>query len=68
MTDTVEKLIGDLREHEKKMKDKFRDIYEAEQKQHAARLENLELITTQLKSVAERGQPILERNISAEIL
>ena len=68
MTDTVEKLIGDLREHEKKMKDKFRDIYEAEQKQHAARLENLELITTQLKSFAERGQAILERNISAEIL
>ena len=28
-------LIGDLREHEKKMKDKFREIYEAEQKQHA---------------------------------
>ena len=68
MTDTVEKLIGDLREHEKKMKDKFRDIYEAEQKQHATRLENLELITTQLKSFAERGQAILERNISAEIL
>ena len=68
MTDTVEELIGDLREHEKKMKDKFRDIYKAEQKQHAARLENLELITTQLKSFVERGQGILERNISAEIL
>ena len=68
MTDIVEELIRDLREHEKKMKDKFRDIYEAEQKQHAARLENLELITTQLKSFLERGQGILERNISAEIL
>ena len=68
MTDTVEELICDLREHEKKMKDKFRDIYEAEQKQHAARLENLELITTQLKSFVERGKGILERNISAEIL
>ena len=68
MTDTVEELIGDLREHEKKMKDKFRDIYKAEQKQHAARMENLELITTQLKSFVERGQGILERNISAEIL
>ena len=68
MTSTVEELIRDLRENEMKMKDKFRDIYEAEQKQHAARLENLELITTQLKSFAERGQAILERNISAEIL
>ena len=68
MTDTVKELIRDLREHEKKMKDKFRDIYEAEQKQHAARLENLELINTQLKSSVERGQGILERNISAEIL
>ena len=68
MTDTVEELIRDLREHEKKMKDKFRDIYEAEQMQHAARRENLELINTQLKSFVERGQGILERNISAEIL
>ena len=68
MTDTVEELIRDLREHEKKMKDKFREIYEAEQKQHAARLGNLELINTQLKSFVERGQGILKRNISAEIL
>ena len=68
MTDTVEEMIGDLREHVKKMKDKFRDIYEVEQKQHAVRLENLELINTQLKSFVERTQGILERNISAEIL
>ncbi|XP_015779100.1 PREDICTED: E3 ubiquitin-protein ligase TRIM71-like [Acropora digitifera] len=68
MTDTVEEWIGHLREHEKKMKQKFREIYEAEQKQHETRLENLELITTQLKSCVERGQGVLERNISAEIL
>ena len=68
MTDTVGELIRDLREHDKKMKDKFREIYEAEQKQHAARLGNLELINTQLKSFVERGQGILKRNISAEIL
>ena len=30
MTETVEKLIRDLREHERKMKDKFREIYEAD--------------------------------------
>ncbi|XP_068675463.1 E3 ubiquitin-protein ligase TRIM71-like [Montipora foliosa] len=68
MTDTVEKLIRDLREHEKKMKDKFREIYEAEQKHHATRLENFELVATQLKSCFERCQSILERNFSVEIL
>jgi len=68
MTDLVEEWIRDLREHEQKMKQKFREIYEAEQKQHATRLENLELITTQLKSCVERGQGVLKRNISAEIL
>ena len=68
MTDSVEEWIRDLREHEKKMKDKFRGIYEAEQKQHESKLENLEQIITQLKSCVERGQCILERNNSAEIL
>ncbi|XP_068726640.1 E3 ubiquitin-protein ligase TRIM71-like [Montipora capricornis] len=68
MTDTVEKLICDLREHERKMKDKFREIYEAEQKHHATRLENFELVATQLKSCFERCQSILERNFSVEIL
>ena len=68
MTDLVEEWIRDLREHEKKMKQKFHEIYEAEQKQHETRLENLELITTQLKSCVERGQGIIERNMSAEIL
>ena len=68
MIDSVEERIRDLREHEKKMKQKFREIYKAEQKQHETRLENLELISTQLKSCLERGQGVLERNISAEIL
>ena len=68
MTDTVNKLICDLLEHEKKMKDKFRQIYEAEQKHHAMRLENFELVATQLKTCVELGQSILERNISLEIL
>ena len=68
MTDTVEKLIRDLREHERKIKEKFREIYEAEQKHHATRLENFELVVTQLKSCVERGQSILDRNFSVEIL
>ncbi|XP_068675931.1 E3 ubiquitin-protein ligase TRIM71-like [Montipora foliosa] len=68
MTDTVEKLIRDLREHERKMKDKFREIYEAEQKHHTTRLENFELVATQLKSCLDRCQSILKRNFSVEIL
>ena len=38
MIESVEELIRHLRAHEKKMKDKLRDIYEVEQKQHATRL------------------------------
>ena len=68
MTEAVEEMIRDLREHERKMKANLTEIYEAEQKHHATRLENFELIVTQLKSCVERGESILERNISAEIL
>ena len=68
MTDLVEELIRDLREHERAMKNKFAEIYEAQQKHHATQLENLELVLTQLKSCVERGESIVQRNISAEIL
>ena len=68
MTDLVEDLIRDLREHERMMKTKFGEIYEAQQKHHATQLENFELVLTQLKSCVERGETIVQRNISAEIL
>ena len=68
MSDTVEEMIRDLRQHERDTKDKFREIYEAEQEHHARRLENFELVVTQLKSCVERGQSILERKKTAEIL
>ena len=68
MTDLVEDLIRDLREHERFMKTKFAEIYEAQQKHHATQLENFELVLTQLKSCVERGESIVQRNISAEIL
>ena len=68
MTDLVEDLIRDLREHERVMKAKFAEIYEAQQKHHATQLENFELVLTQLKSCVERGETIVQRNISAEIL
>ena len=68
MTEAVEEFIRDLREHERTMKAKFAEIYQAQQKHHATRLENLELAVTQLKSCVERGESILERDISVEIL
>ena len=68
MTDLVQELIRDLREHERAMKTKFAEIYEAQQKHHATQLENFELVLTQLKSCVERGETIVQRNISAEIL
>ena len=68
ITEAVEKMIRDLREHEKKMKANLTEIYEAQQKHHATRMENFEVIVTQLKSCVEQGESILERNIGAEIL
>ena len=68
MTDAVEERIRELREHERVMKAKFAEIYEAQQKQHATQLENFELVLTQLQSCIERGESTLERNVSAEIL
>ena len=68
MTEAVEEIIRNLREHERKMKVNLTEIYEAQQKHHATQMKNFELIVTQLKSCVERGESILERNISAEIL
>ena len=50
MTDLVGDLIRDLREHDRIMRTKFGEIYEAQQKRHATQLENFELVLTQLKS------------------
>ena len=68
MSEAVEEMIRDLREHERKVKANLTEIYEAQQKHHATRMENFELVVTQLKSCAEQGESISERNISAEIL
>ena len=67
-TEAVEEMIRDLREHEKNLKANLTEIYEAQGKHHATRLENFELVVTQLKSCAKRAESILERNMSAEIL
>jgi len=61
----VTELIRDLREHERTMKATLHEIYEAQQKHQATQLENFELVVTQMKSCAKRGEGVLERNISA---
>ena len=68
MSEAMEEMIRDLREHERKMKANLTEIYETQQKHHATRLKNFQLIVTQQKSCVEQGESILERNISAEIL
>ena len=68
MTDAVEERIRELREHERVMKAKFAEIYEAQQKHHATQIEKFEFILTQLKSCLERSESALERNVIAEIL
>ena len=68
MTDAVDECIRQLQEHKKTMKAKFAEIYQAQQKHHATHLETLELVLSQLKSCVERGESIVERNITAEIL
>ena len=68
MTEAMEEIIRDLREHERKVKANLTEIYEAQQKHHATRMENFELIVTQQESCVERGESISERNISVEIV
>ena len=68
MKDTVNEYICELQQHERTMNDKFAEIYEAQQKHQLTQLENFELFLTQLKSCVERGESIIERNISAEIV
>ena len=68
ITVLVGELIRDLRQHERVMKTKFAESYEAQQKHYETQLQNFELVLTQLKSCVERGNSIVQRNISAEIL
>ena len=68
VTDTVEELIRDLREHERTMKATFMKSMKPNKKHQATQPENFELVVTQMKSCAKRAEGVLERNISAEIL
>ena len=68
MADTVEEAIRNSREHEREMKDRILVFHLVEEEKHTMKLESLELKINQMRSCVERGQSILERSISAEIL
>ena len=68
VTETTERLIERLREHETAMKMKLIDIYKEQQNEHTKRLEDVRLYVTQLKASIEHDESILQQCTSLEIL
>ena len=68
MTEVVEELIRDLRDHEMAIKAKLSEMNEAQEVVHVAHLEKFQLFVTELKHLIERGNSIYERGIGLEIL
>ena len=68
VSETVDELVGFLREYEKATKKKLSEINEMQITHHATQLENLRLVVSELKRSVEYGEVILQRNIAHEIL
>ena len=68
VTETVEDIIRNAREHETAIKTKLTEIKVTQQRDHAAKLENFQLFAAQLRSSVECGEGIVQRNIGPEIL
>ena len=68
ITATVDELVRILREHERTAKIKLGQINEVQQRDHATRLENFQLVVSQLNGFVECGEGILQRSIASEIL
>jgi len=68
VTETVEKLIGRLREHEAEMKTQITKINEAQQKEHTKRLADFQQKVTQLKTSIEHDEGVLQKSTNLEIL
>ena len=64
----VNKLIENLKQHEKAMLTKINDVSRYQQKRHATRQRKLQLFVTQLASPVEHGKCVLKRNIDMEIV
>ena len=68
VTETVEDIIRNAREHETAIKTRLTEIKVTQQRDHAAKLENFQLFSAQLRSSVECGEGIVQRNIGPEIL
>ena len=68
VTETVEKLIGRLREHEAEIKTQVTKINEAQQREHTKRLADFEKNVTQLKTSIEHDEGVLQELTNLEIL
>ena len=68
VTETVEKLIGRLREHEADMKTQITKINGAQQREHTKRLADFQQKVTQLKTSIEHDEGVLQESTNLEIL
>ena len=64
----VEKLIKNLKQHEKAVLTRIKQISRYQQKRHAKTRRKLQLFVTQLISPVEHGKCVLKRNIDMEIV
>ena len=68
ITKTVQEIIRIAKEHETAVKTKLAEMKVAQQRNCAARIGNVQLLATQLKSSVECGEGIVQRSIGPEIL
>ena len=68
VTESTERLIERLREHETAMKMNLADIHKEQQKEHRKRLEDFQLYVTELKASIEHDESMLQECTSLEIL
>ena len=68
VTKTVQEIIRIAKEHETAVKTKLAEMKVAQQRNCAARIGNVQLLATQLKSSVECGEGIVQRSIGPEIL
>lgn len=68
VTETVEMVIQDLRNHEAAIKAELTEISDAQEKEYQAKLEEFQRFATELKRSIDRGEDIFQRGVSLEIL
>ena len=68
VTKTVQEIIRIAKEHETALKTKLAEIKVTQQRNYAAKIGNVQLLASQLKSSVEYGEDIVQRSIGPEIL